>query len=1580
MTEANESLNAKSLINKRGILKARLTKFESRISQFEQQEISLSELKLRLKKIEETWEEFDKIQSELEILDASQVNERDVFEDNYFRVVSKASTMTESLEKLAMASRQTESPIQQSYLKGEAAQLLHSLELSETNYDVAIELLKERFENKKMLIHNHMKNLFDLAPVPRESHVATRKLIDTIQRNTRALQNLNEPVNHWDTPIIFVTISKLDNQTRKEWEASTTKITSPKLEDLLNFLKNKCQLLETIDNKSASKDKTHSHVVTNNEKHSNQSKFKFRCSFCKQDTHVTYRCRKLLAMSIKKRLSELKRAQICTNCLQIGHKADDCKGKTCQICNKRHNTMLHDPDFKLEIKINENVKNNEPQIDNISEDKTVALTSNFYLPNKNQVLLATAVIKVLDSDNKFISCRALLDSGSQSNFCTKEFFERLKLPGKRLDLSISGINGSPSNICCQVDTQLISTDNKYQASLPLLVVDQITSELPQYSFDVTRLSIPSHLHLADDCFNISQSIDVLLGATIFFDILNYGQMKLGKKNPILQNTKLGWVLAGPMQCNGFDNKSDSKCFLNVDKLSRQIEKFWQLENVDNPHSKLSNEELDCEIHFRENTRVNSNGQYEVKLPLKDSYVELGQSLPTAIKRLHFLEKRLARAPDTEAQYISFLREYEKMGHMTRLTEREINEAALSYYIPHHVVFKDQSCTTRARVVFDASCVTSTGLSLNEVMKLGPKVQSDLFDIIVRMRTHKIVLTADIEKMYRMVSVNKIHRPLQRIIWREDHSHEIAHFNLNTVTYGLKSSSFLATRTLNEIGRNSTDPKIRKIIMEDFYIDDLISGAENVSDAIKLKQNVSATLLKSGFNLRKWRSNDLSVLENDNFNTNSEFCIRSSEETKTLGVIWDPISDTLCYAFNLSIKADLITKRSILSGVAQLFDPLGLINPCVVKAKLILQQLWQIQADWDSEVPQGIKENWSNFLENLHSLNDIKIDRKIFSPDYTKIALHGFCDSSMHAYGACIYALSENSYGERKSNLICAKSKLAPLKTQTLPRLELSSALLLSQLMSKVVRILRVPISSVTCWTDSMITLSWINSEPNKWKTFVSNRVSEIQILSENSSWKHIESENNPADIISRGLNLSELKNCQKWFQGPTFPIEEESSWPKTHIVNMPDLLEARKENIILSFTLLNNLGLIERFSTYRKLIRITAYVLRFGYNLRHKKARRFDTLLQCELDNAITKLCINIQHQVFQTEIKCLNSNQNIPKGSKLLALSPFIDEIGLLRVGGRLKNSHLAFNHKHPIVLPSKHHFTRLLIEHYHRKYLHAGTQFILERIREDFWPLNAKNQIRSVLRKCMVCFRVKPFNISQQMGSLPQPRVTPSRPFTFTGIDLAGPYFTKASKTRTKILIKTYLTVFVCLSSKAVHIEIITDLTSEAFMDAFKRFVSRRGLPKHLYSDNAKNFVGTNNIFHKFYESVAQTASNETQSNYFLENRITWHFIPARSPHHGGIWESAIKSFKNHLQKVMGETKLNYEQLYTVVVQIEAILNSRPLLPLSSDPTDLQSLTPGHLLIGGNLLATPQHDVTEIPSNRLKNFHQLHSVENGT
>lgn len=439
-----------------------------------------------------------------------------------------------------------------------------------------------------------------------------------------------------------------------------------------------------------------------------------------------------------------------------------------------------------------------------------------------------------------------------------------------------------------------------------------------------------------------------------------------------------------------------------------------------------------------------------------------------------------------------MEEYQEFGYMTKISTID-NDIDSHCYLLHHGVVKESSTTTKLRVVFDASAKTLSNFSLNDVLKVGPVIQDDLFAILIRCRMHKIVTTADIEKMYRQVSVQQQHRNFQRILWRSSEQEPLGHFQLNTVTYGTAPASFLAIRALHQTAIDISDrfPKTSKIILSDFYVDDLITGCDTIESAKEIIRELDIILSSGSFNLRKWRSNNKEVVGSVYAELfDDQRCLPQDINSKTLGLSWNAVKDNLTYQANMTVnKTNRVTKRIILSFIAQLFDPLGLVSPTIVLGKIIMQRIWQLGIGWDELLPLDLLTLWNCFREDMKLINKITVPRHVLCNKGVEIQLHGFSDASEKAYGACIYIRSVDHCGNVTTNLLCAKSRVAPLKTISLPRLELCGALLLAQLNQQVLKALKRTFKDnyeTFYWCDSTIVLSWIVTEPNHLKTFVGN--------------------------------------------------------------------------------------------------------------------------------------------------------------------------------------------------------------------------------------------------------------------------------------------------------------------------------------------------------------------------------------------------------------------------------------------------------------------------------------------------------------
>ncbi|KAJ8909967.1 hypothetical protein NQ315_005974 [Exocentrus adspersus] len=639
-------------------------------------------------------------------------------------------------------------------LSPEVLKNIQSLALTDANYEVAWNILVKRYEKGKRIVETHIREILDFPCLIRESASDLRNFYNTINNSLLSLRNLGKPVDQWDEILVPIIVDKLDSKTKREYEAcyieeinrTPTDISSPTVISVLSKIEHKCELLENLEKrkqeaiKPTFKTTRSDNKYSSSSNHLNTSANTISCYFCKGE-HTIYKCPEFLKLSVPDRIDEIKKRKFCLNCLRP-HDApqEHCMSTKCRKCKRLHNTLLHmdkskfgntatreheetqKTDTSVVRQVNSPATGTDPApaaggrslalatatpADAGSDDKNVCLFTS------SQVLLNTAIISVQDSEGHLHKARVLLDSGSMSNFIREEFFDNLKLEKIPINHAISGVGQVSSTIRYKSNMTISSSDNAFNTRISCLILPQITSNIPLVSFSTNNLEIPKNAQLADPDFNVSRPIDMLLGAGIFWRLIKTERISLKRTNLNLQQSKLGWLVSGEIE-NKIQNKSVN-C-LNTLGLDSQIAKFWEIEEVFTKPA-LSESELFCEKHFLENYRRDEDGHVVVKIPFKDNYTKLGDSRKMALNRFFKLEKRLVNNPPLYDEYVKFMDEYEAMNHMKAISLP--NREELDYFIPHHPVIRESSCTTKLRVVYDASMKSTSGLSLNDVQHVGP---------------------------------------------------------------------------------------------------------------------------------------------------------------------------------------------------------------------------------------------------------------------------------------------------------------------------------------------------------------------------------------------------------------------------------------------------------------------------------------------------------------------------------------------------------------------------------------------------------------------------------------------------------------------------------------------------------------------------------------------------------------------------------------------------------------------------------------------------------------------------------------------
>jgi hypothetical protein len=1115
--------------------------------------------------------------------------------------------------------------------------------------------------------------------------------------------------------------------------------------------------------------------------------------------------------------------------------------------------------------------------------------------------------------------------------------------------------------------------SRARINAPALVLDEVVGRLPQVKLPPEVRSLTAGLVLADAGFDRPGPIDVLLGADVLGRVLLSGNRTLQPGGLVTLETVFGYAVMG-LVLAAPPPPTEEGCLVGT-ALSEAVQRFWEIEEPPTA-SRMSPEQEECERFYQNNTGRLCSGRFITRLPLLIHRPPLGASREMAEKRLVSMERRMRRDALFRQKYVDFMREYEGLGHMS--VARTDWSTVEHCFLPHHAVLK--SPESKIRVVFDGSASTSTGVSLNQCLHAGPKLHKDITDILTNFRKHQVVFVADIRMMFRQTVIHPDDRRYQLILWRESPDEPMLVYELNTNTYGLKSSPYISIRTLLELASRERlrFPRASAILERDLFVDDVCTGANSVEEALVLRDELVELLRTGGYELRKWLSNSPAVVaglpEDHQQDPHLFENVESPHMLSVLGVQYRPVQDVFTYRVELD-SPRVWTKRLVLSTVARTYDPNGWIAPVIFTAKAFMQRLWMVQLGWDDPLSGNMLSDWEVFFSTLPEINQVELPRKLLPAGKCRVTLHGFCDASERGYAAAVYLRTVSSAGSVDLHLVMAKSKVAPLRTRlTIPKMELSGAALLVRLLNHVASTLKDTMNLeeiVYAWTDSQIVLCWLQSSFHTLEVFVANRVSQIQNSETALVWRHVPGELNPADVASRGCTAPELVAHSLWWR-PDWLLEPETLWPASCVIGTPS--SGLGVHLVETAPVSDTAWLLERYSSLDKLVGVTAWVKRFIHNCRHPDNRSRVRVLATEERNAALHHWIRVvQEEHFGEVLKPLR--QGRPKLPKAIArLNPFIDESGTLRVGGRLRNASLLYSVRHPILLPKKGHLVELLVIDRHIKNSHASCNALLGILQRDFWILNSRRVIRSIVFRCLPCFRLKAATMQPQMGDLPPDRVNEARTFSRVGTDFAGPFLVKTSRLRNAKVVKAYLCVFVCLSTKAAHLELVGELTTEAFIAALDRFVSRRGLPSLIRSDCGTNYKGADRYLQDVVKFLFE---NKIDIGTDLSRRgITWTFDPPGCPHWGGIWEACVKQAKAHMYRVVGQTVLTFEELATLFCRIEAVLNSRPLCPLSSDPNDLEALSPGHFLIGQPLAALPEHPLRDVPSGRLSRYQMLQQM----
>ena len=632
---------------------------------------------------------------------------------------------------------------------------------------------------------------------------------------------------------------------------------------------------------------------------------------------------------------------------------------------------------------------------------------------------------------------------------------------------------------------------------------------------------------------------------------------------------------------------------------------------------------------------------------------------------------------------------------------------------------------------------------------------------------------------------------------------------------------------------------------------------------------------------------------------------------------------------------------MLSFIASMYDPLGLVAPCSVTGKMIFQDATRLKIGWDEEVPGDVARRWRKWMKSLEDLNDMSFARCITtSEEDVQYEVHNFADASQKGYGCCSYLRSMHKDGSSKMCLIMSKGRVCPMKQVSIPRLELQAALLAAQMNDVVSRELDLLIQKSYFWSDSQIVLAYIKNQKKRLKVYVANRVEAILSLSDAEQWNYIEVKINPADHVSRGVS-PEVLEMSNWKEGPD--LEEVMKFEEVSCVIPDDDVEVRSEKIV-RVTRKSEFEdpmkkITEYFSDWNKMKKSVAWLMKIKNRFRGCKVEKKITVE--EMKEAEKMIIKYVQEEKFEEEIRSLRKDKEVGVSSSIRSLMPVMNEDGIICVGGRLKNMKNTSVCKHPCILPYDHQVTQKIVRECHER-AHQGTEWTLSMLRKKFWVTRSRRVIRSVQKKCVACKKMFGRPVYQQMADLPAGRLEQDekmKPFAHVGIDCFGPFYVKQGRAE----VKRYGCVFTCMNLRAVHIEKLNSLETDTFINAFRRFMARRGNPVKVWSDNGTNFVGGSPEILKCMKSLNQRRIEE------VNREVEWFFNTPYASHMGGVWERQIRTIRKILTSLLNKyaEKLTDEVLETLFAEVESMINSRPLTKLSDDVTDDAALSANQLLM---------------------------------
>lgn len=1457
-------------------------------------------------------------------------------------------------------------------LMGKAKKSVESMLIVPETVQAAIDQLKFLYGDEEKLVKSQIA---ELRSFPQIQDHKLQQLVDfsTEVRNLRAFIVGSECEKYLSNPLLLdELLKKLSLQKQIEWMKYTdTLAIEPTLTDFSDWISQAAKYASKVSDAApvTPTQKVEKRVQKNQTFHAkekptpvNPVSTKVATCFCCKKNHRLIECDEFSKLSINEKWTIVKQNNLCFACLRKGHPLRFCHSKKlCPVekCDLYHHILLHSEEERSSEK---DVK--EP----VCTNKAM---------NPSKVLFKVLPI-TLHANNRSIDTFAFIDEGSSATLIDEELADQLELQGSKDSLTLQWLNDQEIT----QESKRVMLEISERGSSKKLTLQNVQTvkgiSLPMQSLDISKLN---HKYQAIRSLPI-QKYDravpkILIGLNNIHVTFHSQQRLCSEEGPIAVHTKLGWLVYGTVK----DTEGQSVVYNNVvrvltvkevdnwDYINNQMNEYFSTEGFGCIPKKIvqskNDERAEMILHA---TTKKTGSRYETGLLWRQDDIQLPDSKSTAVRRLQMVERRMHKDEEYARLYKDNMNHFIEKGYAKKLSAEEASKtSSRTWYLPHFGV-KNPAKPNKLRLVFDAASKVNN-ISLNDLLLTGPDLYENLLAILFRFRQGKFAVCADVREMFLQIRITESDQESQRFLWRDgNQSVEPEVYKMVSMIFGAKCSPASAQYVKNHHADkfSSEYPVAARSMKSSHYMDDYIQSFDSIQETIEVSQQVVEIHGTAGFELRNFISNSTQVAKHFE-NTSSkndvhqptEVCESLRKTDKILGMHWDSTADELLFELKFYkvdqriIDGDRFpTKRELLSIAMSIYDPFGFLGNFTIYVKLLLQDMWRLSIDWDERIPSQFEEKWINWLQELHQVKHFRIPRCYCPsiPEADHIELHVLVDASERAFSAVAYfrVVFKDEKLPARISFVSSKSRCAPLKYMTVPRKELQGAVLGARLKSAIIESHTFEISRVIYWSDSKTVISWIKSDHRRYKPFVANRVSEILDHSEVSDWRWVPSAMNVADDATRDVDPPKFESTARWIFGPEWLIDE-NDWPTEEIIQETTEEKRVAESVLLT-SLIKPLDL-SKFSTYNRVQRVVSWIMRWVNKVKHPSCQKSSdskkgginrVLTARELAEGEKALCRWSQRESFADEMKRLENGECIKNTSKILNLTPYLDDDGLIKVNGRTDNAMvLPIFTRRPIILDKDHALTKLIVQHYHMTVKHLNEDTVICEIRRKFWINGLRQAVRQAKTTCMQCKMDQAKPVPQLMGQLPIDRLTPHvRAFTFTGLDYFGPINITVGR-RTE---KRWVALFTCLTVRAVHVEIARDLSADQCILCIRNFINTRGVPSRIRSDNGTNLVGAKNELIN-----AAVLFNDDRVRSEAENRgIEWRFICPANPAEGGCWERMVQSIKRVLRKILKTVAPREETLRSFLLEAANIVNSHPLTHVPVSCFDEEPLTPNHFILG--------------------------------